>query len=194
MIKDSGDRTEFEVEEWKAVVGYEGMYEVSNKGRVRSLICGTRISDKSGRILRQKMDPQGYKRVNLYKDRKGKALAVSRLVAMAFVPNPDNYYEVGHDDDDKLNNNAKNLYWTCHKENAMHNGLHLRTRDKRQKKIKQIAEALSTPIIGTSIETGEDIYFPSMQEAEKAGFSSGHISQCCAGIRKKHGNYTWRKA
>jgi len=181
-------------EEWRPVVGYEGLYEVSNRGRVRSLLRKTRIKDKSNYVMAQKMDRRGYRRVNLHKNKKCKACLVSRLVAMAFVPNPNNYYQVGHNDDNKLNNNAENLYWTYHQENLTHNGLHLKTRDKRQKKIKQIAAALSVPVIGTNRETGEEVYFPSMQATKAMGFRPNKVSRCCAGICETHFNYLWRKA
>lgn len=213
MIADSGDRTKFKTgavrdmhegkcnhiaenkEVWKAVVGYDGIYEVSNIGRVRSLRTGTRIKDKSERIMRQKTDNKGYLRVNLHKNKKCKAELVSRLVAMAFIPNPLCYMEVGHNDDNKTNNTVENLYWTNRTENLTHNNLHLKIRDKRQNNIHRVIDALSVPVIGTNIDTGQEIRFSSMHEAEKAGlgFDSSKISICCAGKRLTHKGYKWRK-
>lgn len=180
-------------EEWKEIPGYEGLYEVSTSGRVRSLRQGTRIKDKESRIMMQKRDNHGYFRVNLYKGGKCKAELVSRLVALAFVENPKGYKEVGHDDDNKENNSVENLYWTDRKENLTHNGLHLRIRDLRQKNIQKVVDALAIPVIATNVKTGESIRYASMQEAARHGFESGKISLCCAGKRITHRGYTWRK-
>lgn len=193
MIKDSGDRREFEDEEWRPVVGFEKYYDISNYGRVRSKREKTRIKDKENRIMCQKTDNKGYQRVNLNADGKFKACLVSRLVAEAFIPNPDGYPLVGHDDDDKQNNHVSNLYWTHPAENLSHNGLRENLMEKRANKMPKIIEAISNPVIGTNIETGEDIRFSSMQEAKRNGFDSGKISLCCAGKRKTHKGYEWRK-
>ena len=184
-----------EREEWRKVPGYEELYEVSSIGRIRSLRPNTRIFDKENGIMRQKFDDKGYLRVNLHKDGKCKAALVSRVVAEAFIPNPNDYPEVGHDDDCKTNNTVENLYWTTRQENLTHNNLHLRIRDLRnQNGLKRVVDALAVPVIGTSICTGEEIYFSSMQEAARNGFDSGKISMCCSGKRRAHRGYTWRKA
>ena len=193
MIADSGERTTYDNEEWRPVVGYEGLYEVSNYGRVKTKYTKTRIKDTKNKIMRQKHDNHGYFRVNLAKDGKQKALLISRLVAMAFIPNPNNLPHVGHDDDNKENNHVSNLYWTDPAENNSHNGKRERLVEKRKAKMPQIIEKLSTPVIGTNIETGEEIRFPSMQEAQRNGFKSGKISMCCAGKRATHKGYRWRK-
>lgn len=179
---------------WREIPGYEGLYEVSNTGRIRSLRPKTRIADKEGGIMRQKYDTKGYLRVNLHKEGKCRAELVRRKVAEAFIPNPNNYPEVGHDDDCKTNNAVENLYWTTRQENLTHNGLNLRVRDKRSGDgIKRVIEALSIPVVGTNIKTGEEITFSSMQEASRNGFDSGKVSECCSGKRGSHHGYTWRK-
>lgn len=180
-------------EKWKPVVGYEDSYEVSSAGRVRSKIRKTRINDTDDYVLRQKYDTHGYKRVNLYKDRTAKSLLVSRLVAEAFIPNPDELPMVGHDDDIKTNNYVENLYWTDSLENNNHNDKMRNFQQKHRDSMDVIAEKLSTPVIGTDIETSEKIYFCSMQEAARHGFDQGKISACCSGKRSKHKGYTWRK-
>lgn len=182
-------------EEWRTIPGYDGLYEVSNAGRVRSLRSNTRIFDKEHGIMRQKYDSKGYLRVNLHKNGKCKAELVSRLVAETFIPNPNEYPEVGHDDDCKTNNTVENLYWTTRQENLTHNNLNLRIRDLRnQSGLQRVVDTLSVPVIGTNINTGEEIYFSSMQEAARNGFESGKISMCCSGKRSTHHGYTWRKA
>ena len=90
-------------EEWKPVEGYEGLYEVSNTGFVRGL--------KRDRIVKPRPDKDGYLLINLYKNGKGKTCKVHRLVATAFIPNPDNKPTVEHMDTDKNNNHVGNLCW-----------------------------------------------------------------------------------
>ncbi len=109
---------------WKPVVGFEGIYEVSNLGNVRSLdrIVTYRDGRKvyyKGKILSQKINIKwGYKEVVLYKHRQGKTYRVNRLVALAFLPNPDNLPEVNHIDEDKTNNKVDNLEWCSRKYNC----------------------------------------------------------------------------
>ncbi|GAA2851872.1 NUMOD4 domain-containing protein [Microbacterium arabinogalactanolyticum] len=92
------------LEVWLPIVGYEGLYEVSSQGRVRNPL--------TGRILRPgRHSPQGHMRVALYRDGESKALAVSRLVAQAFVPNPEGYPLVRHLDGHPSNNHIQNLAW-----------------------------------------------------------------------------------
>ena len=180
-------------EEWKPVIGYEDYYEVSNLGRVRSKRNKTRITDKESKVMKQKFDNRGYLRVNLHSENNKKSYLVSRMVAEAFIPNPNNYKIVGHKDDNKINNTIDNLYWTTVKENNFHNGKFDTFLEKRKEKMHKIVKALSVKIIGTNIDTGEEIRFSSMQEAQRNGFSSGKISLCCNGKRKKHKGYTWKK-
>lgn len=116
---------------WKDIPGYEGLYQVDETGNVKSLRSNTRIRDKEQGIMSQKLDNKGYRRVNLSKDGVQKSELVSRLVAKTYIPNPNNYPEVGHNDDCKLNNSVDNLYWTTRQENLTHNDLHLKIRDIR---------------------------------------------------------------
>ena len=185
-LLDSGARREA----WLPVVGYEGLYEVSDVGRVKSLQAKTRISDKQSYIMRQKLDTHGYYRINLHKSGKCTAHLVSRLVAGAFISNSENFPYVGHDDDNKTNNDVKNLYWTNASENLTHNGLHLKIAQKRN--IQAVKDALSIPIIGVS-QGGEILTFFSYQEAARNGFSSAHICQCINKKRTQHKGYMWYK-
>lgn len=181
-------------EMWLPVKGYEGLYEVSNFGRVRSLRCKTRIADKTEKVLKQKLDDKGYFKVNLYKDKTCNTLLINRLVAMAFIPNPSKLPHVGHMDDNKRNNTVENLYWTDPKENNYHNGKMDRFIKAHKDKIDVIAEKLSVKVVGINMATGEKIFFNSMQEAEKNGFSCSKISNCVNGKRKSHKGYKWEKA
>lgn len=183
------------IEEWRACAGYEGLYEVSNIGRVRSLRRKTRIVDKEAGIMKLKTDHHGYYRVNLHKDGKNKGEIVSRLVAKTFIPNPDNLPHVGHNDDDMTNNTVENLYWTDAKENNNHNGKMERFQELHRAKIGQIADALSIPVMSIDVTTKEVCFYKSMQEAERlTGAHSGKISMCCNGKRRTHRNKEWRYA
>lgn len=104
-------------EVWKDIEGYEGLYQVSNLGNVRSLNYGCTGEIK---LLKQSTDC-GYKRINLYKNGKRERYLVHRLVAMTFIPNLDNLPMVNHKDEDKSNNNVNNLEW-CTREYNMNYG------------------------------------------------------------------------
>lgn len=94
------------MEKWKSVAGYEGLYEVSNMGRVKSL--------KKDLILKPHANSRGYINQGLYKDGKYEFIGVHRLVAKAFIENPNDYNEVNHIDENPSNNNANNLEWCNH--------------------------------------------------------------------------------
>ena len=99
------------VEDWRPVRGYEGLYEVSASGKVRSI--------KRGIVLRPCFDGRKqYVHVNLWKDGLQKSTNVHRIVAMAFIPNPNGLPEINHIDEDKTNNAASNLEWCDHTYNS----------------------------------------------------------------------------
>ena len=96
---------------WKDIEGYEGLYQVSNFGKIKS------IGYKKKKILKPTQDHYGYLNVTLYKNKNKKAKRIHRLVAEAFIANPENKPEIDHIDTDKLNNNVKNLRWVTRIEN-----------------------------------------------------------------------------
>lgn len=100
--------------EWKDVNGYNGMYKISNDGRVKSLMF-----DKE-KILKTHLMTSGYQQLNLYKNKTHKKHSIHRLVAEHFISNPNNKSEVNHMDGDKLNNHSDNLEWLTHAENFAH--------------------------------------------------------------------------
>lgn len=116
------------MEVFKDIEGYEGLYQVSNKGRVRSLdrldvrSNGTNGSNRmlKGALMKVGVSKGGYGMVTLYKNRKKTTFIVHRLVAIAFIDNPDNKRTVNHINGIKTDNNSKNLEWATHKENSQH--------------------------------------------------------------------------
>ena len=113
------------MEIWKPIKGYEGLYEISNYGRVKSLartwVTGHNsiVRSKDESILAPKKD-RGYLRVGLLKNGKRKLLSIHRLVAEHFIPNPLNKPEVNHRDGNKENNHFSNLEWVTPAENTQH--------------------------------------------------------------------------
>ena len=154
----------------------------------------TRIIDKQERIMREKVDDKGYLRVNLHKNGICKSELVSRLVAKAFIPNPNDLPQVGHDDDIQTNNRVDNLYCTDAVENNRHNGKLERLHEAHHRNIGLIAEKLSTKIKGVSIDGTEEIKFDSLQDAHRSGFDEGKISLCINGKRNKHKGYRWERS
>lgn len=116
---------------WKDIKGYEGLYQVSNFGRVRSL-----GHDKwhKGKVLKHHIDGKGcYFMVNLHKNNKMQHFNIHRLVACAFIPNPNNYPCVNHKDECKTNNCANNLEWCDYSYNALYGGAQYRNIINRTK-------------------------------------------------------------
>lgn len=129
------------LEIWKPVVGYEGHYEVSNLGRVRSVDKEVFVKNnckaiKKGKVRSLKTTKYGYKEVNLSKGNEAKSKRVNRLVAEAFLPNPDNLPCVNHKNEDKLDNRVENLEWCDVRYNTIYgNGIKKQLETKVRKGI-----------------------------------------------------------
>ena len=121
---------------WKDIEGYEGLYQVSNKGRVKSLkrkICSNSNNHKYNTLSEKLLKLSGggkYIQVILCKDGKTSAKLVHRLVAQAFIPNPNNLPCVNHKDENKKNNDVRNLEWCTYKYNNEYNGRIEKCKDK----------------------------------------------------------------
>ena len=164
------------IEIWKDIEGYEGLYQVSDQGRIKSLPRkGT-----SGKILLPQKDKDGYCILILFKNGKHKNQKIHRLVAQAFIPNPDSLSEVNHINEDKTDNRACNLNWMSHKENANWGTKIKRTVEKKSKPVKQIR--LDGEVVAI---------WPSATEAGKNGFIQTKITACCRGREKTHFGYRW---
>lgn len=177
-------------EVWKPVPGYEGLYEVSNMGRVRSLPRVIRQDSgvgnlydyhHKGKVLKQYFVPTGHCTLHLC----GKRFYVHRLVAMAFIPNPDNLPCVNHKDENPKNNNVENLEWCTFEYNVNYGSCRAK-----------IGKHFWVPVIATDKDDKEH-YFSSMREAEeKTGVNFRNIVACCK-KKPRHltaGGYRWRYA
>ena len=161
---------------WRDIDGYEGLYQISNKGRVKRLL------GPSERILRPVLNRSGYYYIMLYNDSVKKAFRLHRLVAQAFIPNLYNKPQVNHLDENKKNNCVDNLEWATAKENSNYG-----SRNER------ITGRPSIPIIQYS-KDGEFIKeWQSAVEVKRVlGINNSHIIQCCKGKRKSAGGFVWR--
>jgi len=173
-------------EVWKDIAGYEGLYQVSNQGNVRSL---DRVSahSLSGKITLKGKDVAKsfngrYLFVNLTKEGKTKRLLIHRLVAEAFIPNQNGLPCVNHKDENKKNNVVGNLEWCTNQYNSNYGTCIERSREKKEKKVCQY------DLNGNFIKE-----WKSLAEAERiGGFDHRGISRCATGQRKKAYGYIWR--
>lgn len=187
---------DLKTEIWKPVKGYEGLYEVSNKGNVRSVdryvMHGNRCCLLKGKPKKAYPNSKGYLRTTLYKNGQGKYYFIHRLAANAFIPNPNNLPCIDHIDRNYLNNSVDNLRWCTQKEN-MNNPL---TRKYASIKIwtkeaneKSLATKRKKQCIGCEVpvyyidEQGKKISFKSMMEAERQ--TNVHHSYISLSVNKK---------
>ena len=173
------------MEEWRSIIDYEGIYEVSNMGRVRSIVADEHYR---ARILKPALNLHGYLFVNLYKNGKGKSKTIHRLVAKAFIPNPDNFPEVNHKDEDKANNCSNNLEWCDRQYNSSYGTIKIRLSERNRNNCG------NKPIIAT-LKDGTEVRYPSAREAGRAiGKPSGYsaISHALNGISKTAYGMKWR--
>lgn len=175
-------------EEWRDIAGYEGLYQISNLGRVKSLnrmINGSYGSKKviKCRMLRPVDNSKGYKCVLLCKDGKKCRTYIHHIVAQAFVANPDKCSEVNHKDEDKSNNRADNLEWCTRRYNVNYGTARERITNNMTGPYK------SKQVI--CVETGI-VYASSMEAERKTGASHSNIIKCCLGKQKTTGGYHWK--
>lgn len=159
---------------WRDIEGFEGLYQVSNLGRVKRVT--------TGRVLKGCKDKDGYLRVKLCKNNVGCYKLIHRLVAQAFIPNHENKPQVNHIDEDKTNNMVSNLEWMTAKENSNHG-----TRNERTSKKQSI------PIIATNLKTGNSTEFYGTSEcARQLGLNHSHITDVLKGRLKQTKGFTFK--
>lgn len=168
------------VERWVAVEGYEGYYEVSDMGRVRSLDRyvsngrgGTRLY--KGRMLTPVRNNKGYLQVLLSKDGESKRFLLHRLVAAAFCERPEGCDIVNHKDNCPGNCEASNLEYTTHKGNTLH-------------------AILENRIVTVAVLRSDGKYYPILSMVKEDGFSPSAVVGCCNGRQNKHKGYGWNYA
>lgn len=168
-------------ETWKPVKGFEGLYEVSNLGNVRSLLKG-----KCQQMVLNK-DNHGYKRVALFKDGIPSYKAAHRLVAEAFIPNPDGLPCVNHKDENPSNNIVDNLEWCTYDYNSNYG-----TRNARIK--KAITEKYGTRVYQFTLDGDFVAEYPSFAEAARAIHNHpSSIRHSCLGEIGPVGGFLWAK-
>lgn len=175
---EQGTKTTPAVEVWRPVVGWEGLYEVSSHGRVRSLDRYVRFGINQrfveSHVLKPQPTPRGYLTVALCNVKR----TVHRIVAEAFVHNPNNLPEINHKDENKLNNRADNLEW-CDRLYNVNYGTGIQ---RRENPIEQLT------LYGQHVA-----YYTSIKNAERhLGFDQSYITKVCRGKRNTAYGYQWR--
>ena len=169
---------------FKDIKGFEGLYQVSNLGNVRSLPhLGKKINRiYGGHLLIPQLNLKGYPSVVLHKDNKYvKTARVHRLVAETFIPNPDNLPQVNHKDEDKTNNKVDNLEWCTNKYNETYGTKIQRIAEKTHKGVNQY------DLNGNFIKH----YFSLTEASKETGINKGNIGSSCRGGYNA-GGFTWR--
>lgn len=166
------------MEVWKDIKGFEGVYQISSKGRLKSLSRKQSVKEK---IRTFSKSPNGYMRMVLSFNQKRLTISAHREVAKAFIPNPENSETVNHIDFDKTNNCVENLEWCSMKYNINHSKKHGKNYHK--------------PVIQMSLDGDFIKEWSSAYAVEKEmGYFSTLISRCCRGKQKTHKGFKWEFA
>ena len=165
-------------EVWKDIKGFEGEYQISNTGKVKSVKHGKEL------ILKPYKDKDGYPIVGLLKNGERTIRKIHRLVGIHFVPNPDGLLFINHKDETVFNNHVDNLEWCTKSYNNNYGTVNER---------KSIAEG--KPVVQKTLQ-GETIKtYHAAKEAERiTGIPRQNIGQCCIGRYNTAGNYKWEYA
>ena len=167
-------------ENWKNIDGFENLYQISNYGNVKSLKCNKE------KILKP-INKDGYLFVHLYKDGERKKYYIHRLVASAFIKNPNNLPQVNHKDENPINNNIENLEWCDCKYNINYG-----THNERARKGKINHPSLSKSVYSVNKTTNEVTYYQSAIDAERiTGIFQSSICSCLKGKLKSAGGRYW---
>lgn len=165
---------------WKDIEGYEGFYQVSNYGRVKSLKFGKE------KILKHRRNTFGYLEIVLCSGGKPKSFKIHRLVAKAFIPNPNNLPQINHKDENKENNCEWNLEWCTPSYNINYGKRNERVRQTETNNTNRSKQVCQYTLDKQIIKVWQSI-----NECKRNGFSCGNISQCCNGKRIQYKGYKW---
>ena len=172
---------------WKDIKDYEGLYQVSNWGRVKSFDTYKKGKNGSirfykGKILKLKTNKDGYSQIGLWKNGKRKYFLVHRLVAEAFISNTDNLPCVNHKDENKQNNVVSNLEWCS----AQYNNTY-------GTRIERVALKKKKPVLQYTLDGAFVREWASAKQSEREdGFDSTNICKCCQGKIKTHKDFIWK--
>lgn len=166
------------MEKWVEVLGYDTLYEVSNLGRVRTRKHGVMGYQKEYRIVEPRDNGKGYLNFNWKVGGRQKTTYVHRLVAEAFIPNPNGYSDVNHINEDKQDNRVENLEWVSHVANCNYGNRNNKTAHKNSKPVE-------------CIETGI-VYESAIIASKQLGVGATAISNCLKGRSKSCMGYHWR--
>ncbi len=186
-------------EVWKLIDGLKYPYYISNFGRVKSVTgrgFGQRKRFRDPFIKKQSLDKRGYLFVKLPdKDGRYHNYYIHRLVASAFIQNPENLPVVNHLDFNPQNNSAENLEWTTNYGNFKYSeqrGRYKRTKSWIENLRKSVISSQGKPAVGISKISGNIIQLDSIKSASLFGFSPSGVCRCCKGEQKTHHGYVWR--
>jgi hypothetical protein len=176
---------------WKDVEGYEGLYQVSNFGNIRSLRYRNQTKTQ---LLKKQLDRYGYEVICLSKKGVVKSKRINRLVALAFIPNPENKPHINHIDGEPKNNKVENLEWCTQKENIQHlyKILKYKSHMNGRKGAKSNCNKRVIQLDKTKqyIKTWDCI----LDASKKLNISSSAISNCLTNRSKTAGGYVWKYA
>jgi hypothetical protein len=173
-----------QIETWKWIDGYEDLYKVSDCGTVKRMNYH-RIGKE--RVLKGMKDKKGYLQVGLWKNGVQKRFTIHRLVAQAFLPNPNNLPQVNHKDEVKTNNHLENLEWCTPKYNSNYG---TRNEKIRKKQLNDLSK--SKPVKQYTLDGKILKEWSSASEVQRqTGFNNTHISACCNGKRKSAYHFKW---
>lgn len=166
----------------KPIKGFEGLYEVDIGGNVYSL--------RNGKVLKPNILRTGYAQYSLQRNGKRTLILGHRIVAEAFLPNPNNYPIVNHKDENKSNNAVENLEWCTHSYNSKYGAI-----GEKHKKIEywgKGVEASKKPVLQIKDEIVINCFNSITEASKKTKTNLSSISQCCMGKRKKANKYEWK--
>lgn len=180
------------MEIWKPVKGFELMYEVSNMGNVRSLLDSNHNPRRQPKNITQWTIKSGYRQVNLWVNKRNIHKLVHRLVAEAFIPNPESLPQVNHKDEDKLNNAVCNLEWCDSGYNCNYGDRNAKISRATKGMRRFDLASISKPVIAS--RGGYQIRFDSIAEAGRYFGNRNGINNCLCGRSKTACGYSWRYA